>query len=213
MTNQEIENTLHKHFVIEGSYTIHKGLVNVSGNVEGLVTKTQGVLPVQFGEVSGNFQLTHTKYKTLIGCPHTVGGDMYLGLMDDLEKLTGMPQTIYGDCHIHAANLKTFKDLSCTIHGTLYAFNGWYHDLDFESCNVKKIRCRLLPILSVETFLCLIRNKTKIDADMRVGLHDAMNEYAETDNWLCIQAAIRNYPEYQAALAAPPLTPDCDFSL
>jgi len=71
---QQIEQLLTKHFTITGSHTIdpvtHQ--VHVKGHV--IMDSDLSQLPVQFGRVTGYFDCSHCKLKTLSGAPVHVGG-------------------------------------------------------------------------------------------------------------------------------------------
>lgn len=76
----QIEQHLQKHFTVEGTYDIdaHTGEVHVQGNV---IAKIHAMdrLPVQFGKVTGKFQLgKQPNLMSLEGSPTYVGGDYYL---------------------------------------------------------------------------------------------------------------------------------------
>jgi len=99
-TFQNIEKCL-KSFGIE-NYTINNdfsvdidGDVNLRGELTGI-----GVIPVNFGKVTGTFICGFNNLKSLKGCPYYVGGSFLVGY-NELESLEHGPQVVMGNYSCH----------------------------------------------------------------------------------------------------------------
>jgi hypothetical protein len=80
-----IEKILKRNFNIEGSVDIVGDIVNITGICD-LHRKIQK-LPVQFGNVSGDFNCGRNQLTTLEGAPSSVGGSFYCSYSDNLPLL------------------------------------------------------------------------------------------------------------------------------
>ena len=71
-TREEVMQVCEKYHITR--YTINDDLsIDVDDNVN-LTLYSLEYLPLKFNYVSGNFDCSHNKLKTLEGCPQTVGG-------------------------------------------------------------------------------------------------------------------------------------------
>jgi hypothetical protein len=78
---------LNRHFKITGKIDINNGIVNITGNCE-IKNKIEiQKLPVQFGNVSGDFNCGRNQLTTLEGAPSSVGGSFYCSYSDNLPLL------------------------------------------------------------------------------------------------------------------------------
>lgn len=80
------------------NYVINNGLVDVNGDVF-LIERGLSDLPLRFGKVSGNFNISENNITSLEGSPSTVGGNFDCS-DNKLTSLEGSPSTIGGrfDC-------------------------------------------------------------------------------------------------------------------
>jgi hypothetical protein len=130
---KSIESLIQKHFVISpNSYHIDdQGIVHATKSV--ILAQHNKKLPVQFGEVKGNFILTNTGLKTLLGCPHTVGGN-FDASNNNLVNLQGGPRKIGGDCLVSGNILLSTLD-GCAQHvGGSFVCNHNKSLTSFEGC-------------------------------------------------------------------------------
>jgi hypothetical protein len=132
------------------NYTINDDL---SIDVDGDVSLKGGVLeylPLKFNYVSGYFNCSFNKLKTLEGSPQTVGGYFmcYYNKLKTLEgspqtvghdfdcsdnnlvSLEGCPQTVSIDFNCSDNELKTLKGCPQTVGGNFYCFNNELKDLE-----------------------------------------------------------------------------------
>lgn len=100
----QITKLVKRHFKINGNFQVNPqtGEVDVQGDViyKGLTT-SQGMFHVQFGTVSGDFDCANKNAISLIGSPHTVGGNFFcqgslLGSMPSITSLQGAPRIVHG---------------------------------------------------------------------------------------------------------------------
>lgn len=111
----EIQAWLDRHAEYEKASISDTGIVKVEGAiVVSKVTTTQ--LPVQFGTVTGSFQIQSDTLLTLHGVPSLVGGNFDCRKCNALKDLTGSPDFVHGafiadDC----AELATAKGISKQI--------------------------------------------------------------------------------------------------
>jgi hypothetical protein len=96
---QKILADLDKYFTYTGEITIddNTGKVSVTGNVYlGSSDIKHERLPVQFGDVGGNFYCINNSLSTLVGAPRWVGGNFYC-IINLLETLTNAPKSVGGE--------------------------------------------------------------------------------------------------------------------
>jgi hypothetical protein len=90
----EIRKLLEEYFNITGIPTINSdGTVDIEGDCFLKLTKKVNQLPVNFGEVSGNFNCSYNNLTSLIGAPQSVGGYFYCSY-NQLTSLVGAPQSV-----------------------------------------------------------------------------------------------------------------------
>lgn len=112
----KIKAFLNKYFKIEGDYSISdEGIINVEGDVE-LLYKTFNQdgfteLPIQFGDINGDFDFKHSNITTLKGFPHIVIYCCSITGSKHLKSLEFSPE-----CHsltIDNCSLISFDYLNC----------------------------------------------------------------------------------------------------
>lgn len=90
------------------NYTINSdGTIDVDGNVV-ILRKNMRMIPVQFGEVSGNFDCSLSHLTSLKGSPKTVGGDFFC-TNNELTSLEGAPREVGKDFLCYQNRLTTLK--------------------------------------------------------------------------------------------------------
>lgn len=120
-TRQEIEVWLEKHGV--DNYAINDDMtVDVKGSVN-LYDFDLTALPVQFGIVSGDFDCSENKLKSLTGSPRTVSGSFSCA-HNLLEDLKGGPTTIGEDMNCQRNRLFTLDGAPKVIGDTLYCVDN-----------------------------------------------------------------------------------------
>jgi hypothetical protein len=99
----KIQQTLKKYFAYHGKVDIDdSGVVSTTGGVQFL--GGQKKLPVRFGEVGSTFKANQRKLNTLVGSPHTVGGQ-FICWGNPITTLQGGPKQVGGavyarDCQL-----------------------------------------------------------------------------------------------------------------
>jgi hypothetical protein len=84
--------SINRHYnIIDGD--LYNGIIDVDGNVS--LIKRISKLPVQFGNVSGDFNCDRNKLTTLQGAPKSVGGDFNCD-RNQLTTLQGAPSSVGG---------------------------------------------------------------------------------------------------------------------
>jgi hypothetical protein len=94
----ELTELANEHFVVEGElYLDSKNRLCCKGSVVlAPFKKDIAKLPFQWGEVTGNFHITHTtKLRNLEGCPENVGGNFQCR-WGSVESLKGGPKYVGG---------------------------------------------------------------------------------------------------------------------
>ena len=117
---------LEDYFEIYGTYEIVEGVYNVKGSVYLRSTKEVEKLPVKFGKVSGHFDCSVNKLKTLEGCPISIGGSFSCD-GNELTSLKGCPISIGGDFWCDDNKLKSLKGCPSSVDGGFY-------------CNINKLK-------------------------------------------------------------------------
>jgi hypothetical protein len=89
----KINQLLKKHFRISGKVNVDliTGMVDVDGSVELKSQLTK--LPIRFGQVSGDFDCSLSKLKSLEGAPDSVGKNFYCRY-NQLKSLEGAPDSV-----------------------------------------------------------------------------------------------------------------------
>jgi hypothetical protein len=93
------------------NYTINDDMsIDVNGNVDEITLYGRGLteLPLQFGEVTGNFHIFKNRLTDLNGCAHTVGGSFkcYNNLLTSLE---GGPNSVGGGYIAYSNDIRSFR--------------------------------------------------------------------------------------------------------
>jgi hypothetical protein len=129
MTHKEIKKWLDKHNI--ENYTIRPdGVVDVNGYVD-LCHFKEGILPVQFGKVTGKFDVSSSFLTSLKGAPEIVGGDFNCGGAD-ITSLDGVPQYIggYFSCYnTKVISLSGVDKRIKQINGEFFCVTGATHML------------------------------------------------------------------------------------
>jgi hypothetical protein len=106
-----------------------EGLVDVNGNVY-LKKWDLGKIPIKFGRVSGYFNCSSSRLKSLEGSPRWVG-DYFECVGNDLETLNGGPVEVGGNFHCHTNKLSTLEGSPIRVGGNfrcefnkLWTFSG-----------------------------------------------------------------------------------------
>ena len=121
MEDKEIHEICKKYGIT--NYKINNGLVDVDGDVS-LWNKQLTHLPLNFGEIRGDFNCGGNKLTTLKGCPVRVNGLFYCS-KNKLTKLDYLPEFIGGYFFCSDNQLKTFTNLEkCWLVGNIYCWNN-----------------------------------------------------------------------------------------
>ena len=125
-------NKICKVYDIEDYSIDNNGLVNVNGNVI-LSLEEETEIPISFGKVTGNFNCSDGKLKTLKNSPLHVGGDFDC-TFNNISSLVGGPEYVGGSFDASGNSLKNIKYLPKAIKGDLWLeFNGIKSlQLDFD---------------------------------------------------------------------------------
>jgi hypothetical protein len=92
---KQIESLLKKNFLIKGRFKINNGMVSIEGDITVRDECELSQLPVNFENITGNFNLTHNHLTTLYGSPSTVGGGFFCS-NGKLTSLQGGPDYVKG---------------------------------------------------------------------------------------------------------------------
>ena len=113
-TREEVMQVCEKYHITR--YTINDDLSIDVGSYVYLDKKGLKYLPLKFNYVSGNFDCSHNKLKTLEGCPQTVGG-IFDCEFNKLVSLEGCPQTIEGNFNCGHNGLTSLEGCPQTVTG------------------------------------------------------------------------------------------------
>ena len=96
MTEQDIRKTyalMKEHFIGDYKFKVQPdGLVDVVGTIE-LMYALDDLIPVQFGEINGNLNISNCGLKSLKGCGHTITGSLNAS-SNLITSLEGAPQEV-----------------------------------------------------------------------------------------------------------------------
>lgn len=92
-------------------------------------------LPIKFGKVNGNFNISGCFLKTLEGCPTHVEGNFDCSSNKNLESLEGSPKFVGGKYNATSCNIKSLKGISNNI-SELYSRNNPHQHLHDISLNL-----------------------------------------------------------------------------
>lgn len=124
---EKIKSLIESHrLVIDGTYTVENGEINVVGNV-----KLRGLaqIPIKFGTVDGDFNCSFCGLTTLSNLPHTITGSL-LAAHNKFIDLTGCSKNI-GENIIMNSNKFLMNLVGCPAN-----VNGI---LDFYNCNIANL--------------------------------------------------------------------------
>lgn len=121
------------------NYTINgDGYVDVDGDVE-IRTYTITKLPIRFGSVTGEFNISHNKLTTLEGCPVKVGGGFTCD-MNELTSLKESPEEVGRVFSVVMNKLTSLSDGPKRVDGYYHCPGNNIKDLDgFDTIFGKKI--------------------------------------------------------------------------
>ena len=126
MEDKEIHEICEKYNIT--NYKINNGLVDVYDDVK-LFGENLTELPLNFGEIRGNFQCGVNKLITLKGCPVRVDG--FFSCADNqLTKLDYLPEYINGNFICNSNLLKTLDGLEkCWLVGKIICWDNPIHEI------------------------------------------------------------------------------------
>lgn len=129
-------------------YSINEDLtVDVSYSID-LRNNDFTILPVQFGQVSGNFDVSDTSLKTLKGCPKKVFGNLYAESIP-IKNLLQLNSTIIGSLYLSGN-----KKMESLLNNENLIVNKIYSNLSLSNIQyqqIKNIEAQEL-ILNVDAF-------------------------------------------------------------
>jgi hypothetical protein len=125
--------------------------VNVEGSLQ-LRNKKLDQIPVQFGTVTGSFEITSSAIRSLQGCPRVVLGTFSCDGCNNLTSLEGGPQTVHGyyDCQFNS--LTSLKGCATRVDRMLDVRHNPLTSLEGLTPGVAQIRLNWdshLPLLRV----------------------------------------------------------------
>lgn len=126
-TRQEVEAWLKKMEV--KNYEIDDNLVVNVKNTVNISSKKLSYLPIQFGEIKGDFVVFNVGLRSCSGMPFIVRGGVYAN-QNKLKTLEYSPVIIEGDYHVGRNRLTTLKGVPDKIGG----------DFVFSSNRIKTFR-------------------------------------------------------------------------
>jgi len=109
----EIWKTFKKYFYPMGGFAqvTDSGLVNVQGDVDDQAAFPDGVIPVPFGIIRGDFNILQQPYlKALTNSPNTVHGS-FVVVSSTLTHLTGAPTWVDGIFAVRSPQLRSLEHL------------------------------------------------------------------------------------------------------
>jgi hypothetical protein len=113
---------LNRHFKITGKIDINNGIVNITGNCE-IKNKIEiQKLPVQFGNVSGDFNCDNNQLTTLESAPTSVGRGFYCN-DNQLTTLYGAPKSVGREFQCDRNQLTTLEGAPTSVGRGFYC-NG-----------------------------------------------------------------------------------------
>ena len=132
-TVEDIKNLCEKLNIIK--YTIIDGKVNVEGDVD-LSSLELTKIPLVFGIVTGNFDISNNKLESLIGSPNTVGGNFNCS-KNNLTRLLGSPGEIYNCFDCSENNLKSLRGGPSKVDGDYKSIYNFIQSLDDLNCTIR----------------------------------------------------------------------------
>jgi len=108
-------------------------------------------LPIKFGKVNGNFNISGCFLKTLEGCPTYVGGNFDCSNNKNLESLEGSPKFVGGNYNASSCNIKSLKGISNNI-GKL-RHEGWQEHVNGNGVLNLSFNENLMDLIDFPDFL------------------------------------------------------------
>jgi len=108
--------------IIDGTYNITNGKVNVEGNVC-LIRQGLKIIPWMFRAVSGHFHIDENELTSLYGCPEHIGRDLYCN-KNKLKSLKYCAKTIGENFCCGNNKLTSFNYCPEYIGGSFYGYNN-----------------------------------------------------------------------------------------
>ena len=115
--SDELIHEICKKYAIE-NYVINNGLVDVNGDVF-LIERGLSDLPLRFGKVSGNFDISENNITSLEGCPEEVGGNFECS-ENKLTSLEGSPKEIGGGFNCSENRLTSLNGCPIEVGASFY---------------------------------------------------------------------------------------------
>ena len=138
MSEQEIHDICNKYNIT--NYSINPdGSIDVDGNVN-LIKMNLSEIPLKFNKVSGYFNCSYNKLKSLKGSPKEVGS-FFTCYGNNLNDLKYVPNRIgsWFDCSVNnlknLVNSPTSKNLFFCEGNPLESLEGFYGDYDKLECD------------------------------------------------------------------------------
>ena len=104
------------------NYTVNKDFtVDVNGDVS-LRDLNLYEIPVQFGRVSGYFDISYNKLTSLKGCPREVGGDFWI-CVNPLKNLNYSPKIVHQNYDCSRCDITSLEGCTKKIGGVLRMYN------------------------------------------------------------------------------------------
>lgn len=154
MNREQIEQTVRDNFKFVGSVQLTvdtHGVVNVEGSLQ-LRNKKLQQIPVQFGTVTGSFEITSSAIHSLQGCPRVVLGTFSCDGCNNLTSLEGGPQTVHGYYDCQFSSLTSLKGCATRVDRMLDVRHNPLTSLEGLTPGVTQIRLNWdpqLPLLRV----------------------------------------------------------------
>lgn len=132
-TKKEIEEWLSKYkinnVIINDDLTVDvEGSVNMEGNI--ILKDEIKELPIQFGVVKGNFNISKRGLTTLKGCPYKVYGNFEV-TNNDLNSLKNAPLIVTGNFNITQNNIASLEGCPEKIGKSFFADNNKLKTLEY----------------------------------------------------------------------------------
>jgi hypothetical protein len=149
-----------KKYNIE-NYTINEyGSIDIDDNVN-LYDKGLTELPLKFGKVSGYFDCSNNKLKSLSGAPREVSGDFFCHF-NNLMSLEGAPEKVGGDFYCYDNQLLSLEGSPNKVGGVFLCRGNLLTDLEggpekvggYFRCYGNKLTSLSGAPLDVGDFIC-----------------------------------------------------------
>lgn len=174
---KEMEILLNTYYIIGKNYTIHDtGIVDVLGSVVCVKLPKNKQMPVQFGEVTGDFIINpKVKPVSLKGCPHTVAGTFHVSKNNLITHLEHGPERV-GIYVVEEGNpIMNLKGVATHIGRNLNVFVNTLTDLSDMPVNLDFFYAgynKQMPILR----LCMVKRPYLQNAT--VGMQRIIDQHA-----------------------------------